>query len=69
MLLAFPLTNLVFASTFANLKAAITKAIVLSLPDFSKPSVLETDAWSIEIGAVLSQNMHHIAFFSRKLHF
>lgn len=39
---------------FHNLKLAITSALILALPDFSQPFVLETDASSVGICAVLS---------------
>ncbi|MCH93889.1 enzymatic polyprotein, partial [Trifolium medium] len=52
---------------FSTLKQAITSAPVLILPNFSQPFVLETDASSIGIGAVLSQQDHPIAYFSKKL--
>ncbi|MCH80322.1 hypothetical protein A2U01_0001089 [Trifolium medium] len=52
---------------FLTLKKAITSAPVLVLPDFSQPFILETDASSIGIGAMLSQQGHPIAYFSKKL--
>lgn len=40
-------------------------ARVLSLPDFAVPFTVETNASGIGMGAVLLQNGHPVAFFSK----
>jgi hypothetical protein len=75
--LAGPLTDLlkkdafmwnhVADTSFNKLKQAITSAPVLRLPDFSQPFTLETDASGTGVGAVLGQQGHLIAYFSKKL--
>jgi hypothetical protein len=52
-------------TTFEALKASVTSAPVLALPDFPLPFVVKCDASTHGFGAVLLQNAHPIAFFSR----
>ncbi len=52
---------------FANVKAAIAKETVLAYLDFLKLFEIYTDASSMQLGAVITQDNRPIAFFSRKL--
>lgn len=54
-------------SSFQALKGALTHTPVLALPNFELPFVIDTDASGIGIGAVLTQNGHPLAYFSKKL--
>ena len=76
-IIAAPLTDLLKKESFiwstaadagfAELKRTMTVALVLRLPDFDIPFTIETDASDFGIGAVLLQNGHPLAFFSKKL--
>jgi hypothetical protein len=76
--LAHPLTQLlkkdtpfvwttVHQSAFTALQLALCSAPVLSLPDFTQPFHIDTDASGVGIGAVIHQNGHPIAFISKAL--
>ena len=45
----------------------MTQAPVLCLPDFTQEFLVETDASNCDISAVLMQDNHPIAFFSKKI--
>ncbi len=50
-----------------HVKATIAKDVVLVYPDYSKVFEIYTDAFSKQLGAVITQDNRPIAFFSRKL--
>ena len=52
---------------FEKLKQAMVQTPVLALPDFEKPFTIETDACDTGIGAVLTQEGHPLAYFSKAL--
>lgn len=76
-ILARPLTDLLkienfdwtglSQKVFEGLKTTMITAPVLALPDFSLPSVVESDASGYGLGAVLMQNQRPIAYFSKGL--
>ncbi|XP_072088166.1 uncharacterized protein [Arachis hypogaea] len=75
--LAAPLTDLLkkdsfnwseqATQAFRQLQHALCTKPVLALPNFSIPFEVETDASGTGVGAVLIQQKHHIAYFSKKL--
>lgn len=76
-IIAKPLTTILRHKTFQwtpeaqgafdNLKMAMTKALVLTLPNFQLPFQVETDACGEGIGAVLMQEGKPIAYLSKAL--
>ena len=54
-------------NAFDTMKRIISREVLLSYPDFSKPFEIHTDASHTQLGAVISQDSQPIAFYSRKL--
>jgi hypothetical protein len=52
---------------FDKMKAIVCCEVLLLYPDFNKPFHIHTDASHYQLGAVISQDNHPIAFYSRKL--
>ena len=55
-------------NSFQKMQEVMSSFPILSLPDFSKPFVVECDALSGGIGDVLKQGQQPIAFETRKLY-
>lgn len=54
-------------TAFTTLKKCPCSTPILTLPDFTKPFCIETDASNMGVGAVLLQEGHPLAFLSRAL--
>lgn len=54
-------------AAFNALKKAMTIAPILTLPNFENPFIVETDASGYGVGAVLLQDNHPIAYYSKLL--
>lgn len=75
--ISHPLTDLLKANSFQwtnitqkafeNIKTAMSNLPTLTLPAFSRPFEVTTDASNTTVGVVLSQESRTIAFFSKKL--
>ncbi|XP_019438847.1 PREDICTED: uncharacterized protein LOC109344538 [Lupinus angustifolius] len=74
---AKPLTEMLKKDSFSwtpeaknaleQLKELLITTLVLALPDFSRPFVVEVDASGTSLGAVLMQDHHPIEYVSRAL--
>ena len=59
--------SLVHQQAFEHMKALIAVDALLALPDHSLPFNVETDASEYQLGSVIKQQGHLVAYYSRKL--
>ena len=57
----------VHQKAFKEIKRIMTKETLLMYPNFNQVFEIHTDASKTQLGAVISQNGKHVAFYSRKL--
>jgi hypothetical protein len=55
------------SKAFAEAKKILSKEVLLTYPAFDEPFIIHADASHQQLGAVISQDNHPIAFCSRKL--
>jgi hypothetical protein len=55
----------VHQKAFEDIKKIICREVMLIFPDFSKPFHICTDESDTKLGAVITQEEKHIAFYSR----
>ncbi len=58
--------EMVHQKAFDDVKATLSKDLVLAYPDFSQKFEIYTDALSKQLGSVITQGNWTLAFFSRK---
>ena len=59
--------NTAAKESFQQLKQAMVSVPVLTLPDFTKPFIIETDAPGAKLGVVLMQDQRPIAYYNHAL--
>jgi len=59
--------NKIYQQAFDNVKATIAKDVTLAYPDYTKGFEIYTDSSKLQLGAVITQAIRPLAFFSRKL--
>ena len=54
-------------NTFVSIKKKVGRDVLLYYPNFSEKFIIHTDARNTHLRVIISQNVTHIAFYSRKL--